>query len=84
MSRHQDYITLVRQATKNFWNSVNEIESLKQEWNPGDYSNTLEDGLGDNDGITKAEINAVVNTSIPAIKDFINNNFHNTNLVKLL
>lgn len=84
MARGQDYYTLARQYNKQLWDALNDLESLQPEWTAGDYSNELENGEGENAGLVPADINAVVNTSANAIRTFITENFHSTNLVKLL
>lgn len=83
MSRQSDYITLVREANRNLWNSINTLVALQREWNAMDYGNTLPEGVGDNAGLTDTEIGAVVFDTANAMVAVLNNG-HATNMAKLL
>ena len=81
--RPQDYITLARQNNKQLWDALNNLIALQREYNALDYGNTLEDGEGDNTGITKAEVGAVVFDTANALAAVLAAG-HSTNMAKLL
>ena len=83
MSRQSDYITLVREANRNLWNSINTLIALQREWAALDYGNTLPEGVGDNAGLTDTEIGAVVFDTANAMVAVLNAG-HATNMAKLL
>ena len=83
MAREQDYITLARNYAKNLWDAVNELEALQAEWNALDYTNTLPNGEGANEGYTAAEVGAVVFDTTNAVRTRLGQG-HATNLAKLL
>lgn len=66
-SREQDFITLARQYNRQIWDGINSLKAMQREWNALDYGTTLEDGAGDNDGITGAEVGAVVFATTDAL-----------------
>lgn len=84
MAREQDYITLARAANKKVWEGIQELLALQNEWNALDYGNTLDDGAGDNTGITKTEVGAVVFDTANELKLRILDTAHKTNMAKLL
>lgn len=57
--KQQDYISSVRDLANKVLEVVNKRSALQDEWNAGDYGNTLPDGVGSNAGITKSEVGAV-------------------------
>lgn len=81
--REQDYISVARQFNKDIWNGINGLVALQREWNALDYGNTLDSGEGDNEGITSAEVGAVVFDTATALVGVLNTG-HSTNMAKLL
>lgn len=59
-ARDQEYINLARAYTKQTWEGILGMLALQAEWNALDYLNTLENGTGENAGITAAEVGAVL------------------------
>lgn len=84
MSRPQDFISEVRTAAKKYWEALATLKSLQRESVALDYANTLEDGAGTNEGITKAEVISVLFTSTDAMDAAFTAGGHNTNFAKLL
>ena len=84
MSREQDYITEARAANRAIWDGINTLVALQREWNALDYGTTLDDGAGDNTGITKEEVGAVVFDTANELKLRIIDTGHKTNMAKLL
>lgn len=82
-SRNSEYYDKVRQANKALWNAINDLQELQRQWNALDYSNTLTDGVGTNEGLTKTEIGAVVFDTANAMKAVLDSG-HATNMAKLL
>lgn len=83
MARSSDYITEVRNATRKFWDAYQTLKSHQMEWDALAYGDNLPDGLGENSGITKDEVGAVVFDTANAI-EVVMNDGHKTNLAKLL
>lgn len=83
MARGSDYITEARQATRKLWDAVNTLKALQLEYNALDYGNTLADGVGENEGYTKAEVGSVVFDTTEAILGLFGQG-HSTNVAKLL
>ena len=83
MARSQDYITEARAANKQIWDALNELVALQREWNALDYGNTLEDGAGNNDGVSAAEVGAVVFDTANAFVGVLGAG-HATNMANLL
>ena len=81
--RPQDYISVVRQNNKQLWDALNNLVALQREYNALDYGTTLADGEGDNTGITKAEVGAVVFDTANALAAVLAAG-HSTNMAKLL
>lgn len=82
-ARNSEYYDKVRQANKSLWNAINDLQELQRQWNALDYSNTLTDGAGTNEGLTKVEIGAVVFDTANAMKNVLDAG-HATNMAKLL
>lgn len=62
-AQKQQYINRARTAATQLWNAQQELLELQREWNALDYGNTLntpDDFTGDNEGLTGANIGAVV------------------------
>ena len=83
MSRQADYISEARAANRQVWDGINALKALQREYNALDYGNTLPDGSGENDGITKAEVGAVVFDTANALVTLLDAG-HATNMAKLL
>ena len=81
--RPQDYISVVRQNNKQLWDALNNLVALQREYNALDYGTTLPDGEGDNTGITKEEVGAVVFDTANALVAVLAAG-HATNMAKLL
>lgn len=83
MAREQDYITEVRALNRQVWDGINKLIAKQREWNALDYSNTLDDGAGDNEGVTAAEVGAVVFDTANAMVTVLDAG-HATNMANLL
>ena len=83
MSRQSDYISEARAANRKVWDGINALKSLQREYNALDYGNTLPDGAGENAGISKAEVGAVVFDTANALVTLLDTG-HATNMAKLL
>lgn len=81
--RDSEYYDKVRQANKALWNAINDLQELQMQWNALDYSNSLSNGVGTNEGLTKTELGAVVFDTANAMKAVLNAG-HATNMAKLL
>lgn len=81
--RLSDYITQVRLANKAVFEGINALVAAQREWNAMDYGTTLADGTGQNEGIVKAAVGAVVFDSANAMVAVLNAG-HATNMSKLL
>lgn len=84
MSRESDFITEARTHTRAIWAAYHALLNMQTEWNALDYGNTLDSGAGENAGITKTEVGAVVFDTVNEIKESIFDTAHKTNLAKLL
>lgn len=82
-SREQDFYTLVRQHNKAIWDGIKALKALQSEWNALDYGTTLDNGEGENTGLTKTEIGAVVFDTTNAMETLLGTG-HATNMAKLL
>jgi len=82
-NRDQDFITEARTATKQIWDAQQKLRALQAEFIAGDYTNTLDDGAGNNEGILAADVSAVVNTTSDAIVGLFAAG-HATNIIKML
>lgn len=83
MARESDFISEARQHAKNILDAYNGLKGLQLEWNALDYANTLNDGEGANEGITKTEVGSVVFDTTDAITTLLGAG-HSTNLHRLL
>lgn len=81
--RQSDYISTARQATRDLWNAWLSLKGLQPEWNALNYSETLAEFAGANDGLAAADVGAVVFDTANAIETLFNTG-HATNLAKLL
>jgi hypothetical protein len=82
-SRGSDFISEARQANKAIWDNINKLISMQREWNALDYANELQDGVGANEGVTAAEVGAVVFDTADAFVTVLGAG-HATNMAKLL
>lgn len=80
---HQNYITKARQLAQQVWNGITALQDMQLQWNAGDYGNNLEAGINANEGITKAQVGAVVFDTADALYAVLNSG-HGGNLEKLL
>lgn len=83
MSREQDYISFVRIYNRQIWDGINALVAAQREWSALDYGSTLDDGVGDNTGVTEVEVGAVVFDTANAFVTVLNAG-HATNMAKLL
>ena len=83
-ARESDYVTLARAAVAALWQAMHDLLTMQDEWNALDYGNTLDDGTGNNAGITKSMVGAAVFDTANEIKTRILQTGHATNLAKLL
>jgi hypothetical protein len=83
MVREQAFITEARGWAKQLLAAYNGLKALQTESNALDYANTLDDGVGENDGYTKDEVIAVVHTTTNDMTTWLASG-HSTNLAKLL
>ena len=83
MSRQSDYISEARAANRKVWDGINALKSLQREYSALDYGNTLPDGSGENEGISKAEVGAVIFDTANALVALLDTG-HATNMAKLL
>ena len=84
MSREIQYINEARSYVRTFWDAYHKLLAMQTEWDALDYSNTLDPGVGDNEGLTSSEIGSVVFDTTNEIKLRIFDTAHKTNLAKLL
>lgn len=82
--RQQDYIAEVRSQARRLWDLLFLMEKLQQEWHSLDYGNTLDDGSGENAGITRAEVGAVIIDTCNELRTRITQTGHSANVAKLL
>jgi hypothetical protein len=83
MAREQDFISEARRLNKQVWDGVNGLVALQREYNALDYGTTLDAGIGANDGITRAQVGAVVFDTANAMVGVLSAG-HATNMAKLL
>jgi hypothetical protein len=83
MAREQTFVSEVRELNRQIWEAQMRLRGLQTEWNALDYSNTLDDGEGENAGITRAMIGAVLFDTSNAIQAVLDAG-HATNMAKLL
>lgn len=83
MSRESDFITEARTHARNVWNGIYALQAMQAEWNALNYGSTLDDGAGDNAGLTKTEVGAAVFAASNALVVVLNGG-QAANLAKLL
>ena len=81
--RDADYISRVRNLNRQLWDALLNLQEAQRQWNALDYGNTLADGSGVNDGVTAAQVGAVVFDSTNAFVAVLEDG-HATNMAKLL
>jgi len=83
MAREQDFISEARDQNRRVWDGINALKAMQREWNALDYGTTLDDGVGDNTGVTGAEVGAVVFATTDALIAVLDAGSA-TNMAKLL
>lgn len=83
MSREQDFITAVRASNRKVWDGINELLAMQRQHAALDYGNTLDEGEGENAGITAAHVGAVLFDTANALEVVLNAG-HATNMARLL
>lgn len=83
MSRENDFITESRSAARAIWDGINQLKALQREFNALDYGTTLDVGVGENAGITAAQVGAVVFDTTTALEAVLAAG-HATNMARLL
>lgn len=83
VARENDFITEARAATRAIWDGVNKLKALQREYNALDYGTTLDVGVGENAGITKEAVGAVVFDTCTALEGVLAAG-HATNMARLL
>jgi len=83
-TKANEYMMLVRVESTNLLTTLNRLQLLRQEWDALNYVNTYDDsGLtGANEGKTKAQLAAVIGTSLDAFEGLLAAG-HATNLFTL-
>lgn len=67
MNSEQAFIARVRTLNKAIWDSIIELHGLQTEWDKRQFGTTLDDGEGENAGITAVQVGAVVFDSADAL-----------------
>ena len=82
--QNDDYIAEACRNAKAFWDSYHKLRNMQDQWNALDYGNTLKDGASTLvDGITAAEVGAVVFDAMNAVKTVLDAG-NATNISRLL
>lgn len=79
--RNKEVFDDASRLTRQLIDALEGFEALRRQSVAGDYGANL---TAPADGPTVAQVMAVVNTSAPAIRKYIDENHHMTNLVALL
>lgn len=79
----ENYIMDARIQARAIFNGIEKLKSMQAQWNALDYGTTLPAGDGVNDGITKAQVSAVVFTTADAFQTLLDAG-HGTNLASIL
>jgi hypothetical protein len=77
------YITQIRQLNRQLWEAVINLQEAQRQWTALDYAATLPDGTANNEGITAAQVGAVVFDTTNAFVAVLEDG-HATNMAKLL
>lgn len=83
MITNPNFYNDARRNAKALWNAIETLQAMQDQWNALDYGNTLADGDGNNAGLTKDDVGAVVFATTNAFKGLFSAG-HATNLAKLL
>ena len=83
-ARQSDYITEVRQLTRQFWMAYQGLRAMQDEWHANDYTSTLETFEGENSELEATHISAVVFDTMDEVELRIFDTAHKTNLARLL
>ena len=81
----QTFINRARAAATALWNAQQELLELQKSWNALDYGNTIvtpDDFTGDNEGLTGAQIGAVVFDTANAVQVVLDAG-HATNVARI-
>ena len=84
-SQKQAFINRARAAATSLWNAQQELLELQKSWNALDYGNTIvtpDDFTGDNEGLTGAQIGAVVFDTANAVQVVLDAG-HATNVARI-
>jgi hypothetical protein len=84
MSRHSDFVTLVRQESVAVLDAIDNLNALRKEYDQLDYSNTLGNDafVGSNADVTKAELMSVIGTTLDSLNALMAAG-HGTNLQRM-
>lgn len=79
----ENFITNARREAQKFYDSYHSLKKMQTQWNALAYGDALPAGAGENTGITKTEVGAVVFDTVDAVTTLLGQG-HATNLAKLL
>jgi hypothetical protein len=82
--RERLFVTEARGHARAVWDGINALLAMQNEWNALDYTSTLDDGTGTNEGVTKAHVSSCVFDTANELKLRIMDTAHKTNLARLL
>lgn len=83
MTANESVYANTRQAATELWHALAKLKALQPQWNALDLGNTLPPGTGADQGITAAQLGAVIFDTADAITVVMNSG-HATNVAKLL
>lgn len=87
VKREMDYVSKVRDANRKFWDAFLTLKGLQKESVAQNYNSNLGPECfavnTEHEGLTSADIIAVVHTTIDAVETFLASG-HNTNITKIL
>jgi hypothetical protein len=75
--------TEARRLAKQLLDAVHGLEAMQTRWNALDSGNTMIDGEGTHNGLTAADVGAVVFATADAVRGLLNAG-HGTNVSRLL
>jgi hypothetical protein len=81
---HQNYISDVRADVQLIWDALQRLKARQVIWNALDFGATLQDGQGQNAGITKTEVGAACFATTDALAAVLFGSGHSTNFAKVL
>jgi hypothetical protein len=86
-NRQSGYITEAREHARRIYSSISALKTMQSEFNYGGYgpqgANPLPDGQGDNEGVTAAQVGAVIFDTTDALKGLLDGG-HGANIAALL